>query len=78
VPIQQPQLQAKSEFLPMFQDGSFLARPSKSNPGDFTLSVRRNGAITHIKIQVGENGFHVESSLRISFGRNLRMTLKMD
>ena len=21
-------------------DGSFLARPSKSNPGDFTLSVR--------------------------------------
>uniref|UniRef100_A0A5F8HGU0 protein-tyrosine-phosphatase n=1 Tax=Monodelphis domestica TaxID=13616 RepID=A0A5F8HGU0_MONDO len=24
-------------------DGSFLARPSKSNLGDFTLSVRRNG-----------------------------------
>ena len=22
-------------------DGSFLARPSKGNPGDFTLSVRR-------------------------------------
>lgn len=32
-------------------DGSFLARPSKTNPGDFTLSVRRNGQITHIKIQ---------------------------
>ncbi|XP_077998024.1 tyrosine-protein phosphatase non-receptor type 11-like [Glandiceps talaboti] len=32
-------------------DGSFLARPSKSNPGDFTLSVRRNGDVTHIKIQ---------------------------
>lgn len=32
-------------------DGSFLARPSKGNPGDFTLSVRRNGEITHIKIQ---------------------------
>ena len=32
-------------------DGSFLARPSKSNPGDFTLSVRRNGEVTHIKIQ---------------------------
>ncbi|XP_032006143.1 LOW QUALITY PROTEIN: tyrosine-protein phosphatase non-receptor type 11-like [Hylobates moloch] len=31
-------------------DGSFLARPSKSNPGDFTLSVRRNGAVTHTKI----------------------------
>ncbi|XP_068202225.1 tyrosine-protein phosphatase non-receptor type 11-like isoform X2 [Palaemon carinicauda] len=32
-------------------EGSFLARPSKSNPGDFTLSVRRNGEVTHIKIQ---------------------------
>ncbi|XP_067118620.1 tyrosine-protein phosphatase non-receptor type 11-like [Centruroides vittatus] len=32
-------------------DGSFIARPSKSNPGDFTLSVRRNGEVTHIKIQ---------------------------
>ncbi|XP_065842334.1 tyrosine-protein phosphatase non-receptor type 11-like [Oscarella lobularis] len=32
-------------------DGSYLCRPSKSNPGDFTLSVRRNGEVTHIKIQ---------------------------
>ncbi|KAM6976942.1 tyrosine-protein phosphatase non-receptor type 11-like [Aplochiton taeniatus] len=31
--------------------GSFLARPSKSNPGDFTLSVRRSDEVTHIKIQ---------------------------
>uniref|UniRef100_A0A669D6P8 protein-tyrosine-phosphatase n=1 Tax=Oreochromis niloticus TaxID=8128 RepID=A0A669D6P8_ORENI len=31
--------------------GSFLARPSKSNPGDFTLSVRRKDEVTHIKIQ---------------------------
>ncbi|XP_032236419.1 tyrosine-protein phosphatase non-receptor type 11 [Nematostella vectensis] len=31
--------------------GSYLVRPSKSNPGDFTLSVRRNGDVTHIKIQ---------------------------
>ncbi|XP_062889513.1 tyrosine-protein phosphatase non-receptor type 11b isoform X2 [Mobula hypostoma] len=31
--------------------GSFLARPSKSNPGDFTLSIRRNVEVTHIKIQ---------------------------
>uniref|UniRef100_A0A674BTS2 protein-tyrosine-phosphatase n=1 Tax=Salmo trutta TaxID=8032 RepID=A0A674BTS2_SALTR len=31
--------------------GSFLARPSKSNPGDFTLSIRRNNEVTHIKIQ---------------------------
>jgi len=32
-------------------DGSFLARPSNSNPGNCTLSVRRHGQITHIKIQ---------------------------
>ncbi|XP_064610345.1 tyrosine-protein phosphatase non-receptor type 11-like [Liolophura sinensis] len=32
-------------------DGSFLARRSESNPGDFTLSVRRSGEVTHIKIQ---------------------------
>ncbi|KYN13534.1 Tyrosine-protein phosphatase non-receptor type 11 [Trachymyrmex cornetzi] len=32
-------------------DSSFLARPSSSNPGDFTLSVRRNGEVTHIKIK---------------------------
>lgn len=33
------------------RDGSFLARPSRSTAGDFTLSVRRNGVVTHIKIQ---------------------------
>uniref|UniRef100_A0A8C0C5V6 protein-tyrosine-phosphatase n=1 Tax=Balaenoptera musculus TaxID=9771 RepID=A0A8C0C5V6_BALMU len=34
------------------QHGSFLARPSKSRPGGFTLSVRWvGGAVTHIKIQ---------------------------
>ncbi|XP_074655818.1 tyrosine-protein phosphatase non-receptor type 11-like [Tubulanus polymorphus] len=32
-------------------DGSFLFRRSRSNPGDFTLSVRRKGQVTHIKIQ---------------------------
>ncbi|VDO78403.1 unnamed protein product [Soboliphyme baturini] len=32
-------------------DGSFLARPSRSKAGAFTLSVRRNGKVTHIKIQ---------------------------
>lgn len=32
-------------------DGSFLARHSSSVPGDFTLSVRRNSQVTHIKIQ---------------------------
>lgn len=32
-------------------DGYFLARPSMSNKGDFTLSVRRGNEVTHIKIQ---------------------------
>ena len=32
-------------------DGSFLARHSSSTPNDFTLSVRRNTEVTHIKIQ---------------------------
>lgn len=32
-------------------DGSFLARLSSSNPGCFTLSVRRGNEVTHIKIQ---------------------------
>lgn len=33
------------------RDGSFLCRPSSSNKNDFTLSVRRDGSVTHIKIQ---------------------------
>lgn len=32
-------------------DGSYLTRPSNSNPGAFTLSVRRKDEVTHIKIQ---------------------------
>lgn len=32
-------------------DGSFLVRPSTSKVGDFTISVRYNGEVTHIKIQ---------------------------
>ncbi|KAL7060163.1 hypothetical protein AAHC03_09474 [Spirometra sp. Aus1] len=31
--------------------GSFLVRPSHSNPGNFTLSVRREDCVTHIRIQ---------------------------
>uniref|UniRef100_A0A8C2CVW0 protein-tyrosine-phosphatase n=1 Tax=Cyprinus carpio TaxID=7962 RepID=A0A8C2CVW0_CYPCA len=31
--------------------GSFLARPSKKNVGDFSLSVRVGDAVTHIRIQ---------------------------
>ncbi|XP_062848645.1 tyrosine-protein phosphatase non-receptor type 6 [Trichomycterus rosablanca] len=31
--------------------GSFLARPSKKNVGDFSLSVRVGEAVTHIRIQ---------------------------
>ncbi|XP_073326002.1 tyrosine-protein phosphatase non-receptor type 11b isoform X1 [Pagrus major] len=44
-------LEAEQLLLTRGLHGSFLARPSKSNPGDFTLSVRRNDEVTHIKIQ---------------------------
>nr|XP_046253860.1 tyrosine-protein phosphatase non-receptor type 11b isoform X1 [Scatophagus argus] len=44
-------IEAEDLLLTRGVHGSFLARPSKSNPGDFTLSVRRNDEVTHIKIQ---------------------------
>ncbi|XP_053307948.1 tyrosine-protein phosphatase non-receptor type 11-like [Spea bombifrons] len=44
-------LEAETLLLKHGGHGSFLARPSKSNPGDFTLSVRRHNEVTHIKIQ---------------------------
>ncbi|KAG8142332.1 putative Tyrosine-protein, partial [Naja naja] len=44
-------IEAEKLLLTRGIHGSFLARPSKSNPGDFTLSVRRNDEVTHIKIQ---------------------------
>uniref|UniRef100_A0A2K6MAC3 protein-tyrosine-phosphatase n=1 Tax=Rhinopithecus bieti TaxID=61621 RepID=A0A2K6MAC3_RHIBE len=44
-------VEAENLLLTRGADGSFFARASKSNPGDYTLSVRRNGAVTHIKIQ---------------------------
>ncbi|KAF6198614.1 hypothetical protein GE061_008366 [Apolygus lucorum] len=44
-------VEAEGKLLERGYDGSFLARPSRSNPGDFTLSVRRNNEVTHIKIQ---------------------------
>ncbi|XP_061913531.1 tyrosine-protein phosphatase non-receptor type 11b isoform X1 [Entelurus aequoreus] len=44
-------IQAEQLLLTRGVHGSFLARPSKSNPGDFTLSVRRDDEVTHIKIQ---------------------------
>uniref|UniRef100_A0A8C7IMX5 protein-tyrosine-phosphatase n=1 Tax=Oncorhynchus kisutch TaxID=8019 RepID=A0A8C7IMX5_ONCKI len=44
-------IEAEQLLLTRGVHGSFLARPSKSNPGDFTLSIRRNSEVTHIKIQ---------------------------
>ncbi|KAK9685455.1 SH2 domain [Popillia japonica] len=44
-------IEAEKLLLERGKDGSFLARPSSSNHGDFTLSVLRNGEVTHIKIQ---------------------------
>lgn len=42
---------AEKLLLETGRDGFFLARPSMSNKGDFTLSVRRGSEVTHIKIQ---------------------------
>ncbi|KAF5288720.1 hypothetical protein FQA39_LY15292 [Lamprigera yunnana] len=44
-------IEAEKLLMDRGVDCSFLARPSSSNKGDFTLSVRRNGQVTHIKIQ---------------------------
>ncbi|XP_062960308.1 tyrosine-protein phosphatase non-receptor type 11-like [Cynocephalus volans] len=44
-------VEAEKLLLSRGQHGSFLARPSKSSPGGFTLSVRRHEEVTHIKIQ---------------------------
>lgn len=44
-------MEAEKLLLEKGFDGSFLARLSSSNPGAFTLSVRRNDEVTHIKIQ---------------------------
>ncbi|XP_059868523.1 tyrosine-protein phosphatase non-receptor type 11-like [Delphinus delphis] len=43
--------EAERLLLSKGRHGSFLARPSKSRPGGFTLSVRRHDEVTHIKIQ---------------------------
>ncbi|XP_013175115.1 PREDICTED: tyrosine-protein phosphatase non-receptor type 11-like [Papilio xuthus] len=42
---------AEKLLMDVGHDGFFLARPSMSNKGDFTLSVRRGNEVTHIKIQ---------------------------
>uniref|UniRef100_A0A452RTQ7 protein-tyrosine-phosphatase n=1 Tax=Ursus americanus TaxID=9643 RepID=A0A452RTQ7_URSAM len=44
-------VEAEKLLLSRGQHGSFLARPSKSCPGGFTLSVRRRDEVTHVKIQ---------------------------
>ncbi|CAH0721414.1 unnamed protein product, partial [Brenthis ino] len=44
-------MDAEKLLLEKGRDGYFLARPSMSNKGDFTLSVRRGLEVTHIKIQ---------------------------
>lgn len=44
-------LQAEEMLKTRGTDGSFLARPSKKNVGDFSLSVRVGESVTHIRIQ---------------------------
>ena len=43
--------EAESLLVNNGRDGSFIARPSGSQMGDFTLSVRRGSEVTHIRIQ---------------------------
>lgn len=44
-------IEAEKLLLERGLDGSYLTRPSKSNVGDFTLSVRRKNEVKHIKVQ---------------------------
>ncbi|CAG0915167.1 unnamed protein product [Notodromas monacha] len=44
-------VQAENLLLECGVDGSFLARRSHTDLGHFTLSARRNNAVTHIKIR---------------------------
>ncbi|KAK2855287.1 hypothetical protein Q7C36_007156 [Tachysurus vachellii] len=44
-------LEAESLLKTRGVDGSFLARPSRKNVGDFSLSVRVGDGVTHIRIQ---------------------------
>lgn len=44
-------VEAEKLLMECGRDGYFLARPSMSSKGDFTLSVRRGNEVTHIKIQ---------------------------
>merc|ERR1719370_258777 len=43
--------EAEALLLEKGVEGSFLCRPSVSTRGDFTLSVRQNGGVTHVRIQ---------------------------
>ncbi|EUB56994.1 Tyrosine-protein phosphatase non-receptor type 11 [Echinococcus granulosus] len=44
-------IRAEKLLLEKGDPGSFLVRPSWTNPGNFTLSVRREDCVTHIRIR---------------------------
>lgn len=44
-------IQAEKLLLEKGDPGSFLVRPSWTNPENFTLSVRREDCVTHIRIR---------------------------
>ena len=44
--------QAKELLLSKDQDGSFLVRPSQTNPGDFKLSVRYVRGLRLVKVRL--------------------------
>ncbi|CAM4732758.1 unnamed protein product [Leuciscus chuanchicus] len=61
-------VEAENLLLTRGVDGSFMARPSKSNPGDFMLSVRRNGAVTQTGTERVDEG---ESDPRSDAGQQV-------
>lgn len=60
-------MEAEKLLLEKGFDGSFLARLSSSNPGAFTLSVRRNDEVTHIKIQNNGDFFDLYGGMQTTF-----------
>ena len=43
--------EAEDVLLQTETEGSFVVRPSQSNPGDYTLSVKVKKGVTHVRIQ---------------------------
>lgn len=51
--------EAEKLILERGKNGSFLVRESRSNPGDFVLSVRTEDKVTHVMIRWKDNKYDV-------------------